>query len=326
MTLSDFGQKENAANANPITISVVIPAYNAGRFIVASIESVLQQTVPPLEIIVVDDGSTDDTRERLRVYEGRIRYSFQTNQGTSTARNTGISQAYGEWVAFLDADDVWFPHFLECLSAVIARNPNVALVGTDYLRIDQDGVILGSERPATPTGLEAEPIFLRQLLEAAVFGANAVVIRKKCLEAVGGFTTALKASEDMLMWWSLAVAFPVMKLPAPLAGYRVNPSSVSHNYYKMIVSKKQVLAIAFATLPPLQKHAWLRCVARARVFRESSWELHCDGKHRMAIGDLLISIVNYPFALRSSQGIKLRWDRLNRLCRYILSAFCALVN
>ncbi|MEI8064356.1 MAG: glycosyltransferase family A protein, partial [Verrucomicrobiota bacterium] len=107
----------------PPAFSVVIPAYNAQDYLGAAIESVLNQTLPPLEIIVIDDGSTDDTRERLRIYEGRIRYYRQKNQGIGASRNFGISFAKGDWIALLDADDVWHPRKLECQSAVIVRNP-----------------------------------------------------------------------------------------------------------------------------------------------------------------------------------------------------------
>jgi len=311
--------------SRPSTVSVVIPAYNAGAFIGAAIESVLHQTLPALEIIVMDDGSTDDTRDRLRAYEGRVRYFFQKNQGIGAARNAGISQAKGAWIALLDADDVWHPRKLECQWAVIARNPAAGLIGTDSFDITGDDLELAEECSA-PTGLEAEPIPLRRLLETAVFCPSSVLIRKSCLEAVGGFFTQVQGSEDMLMWWTLAAGFPVFKLRAALTGYRIHAASISYKYLLMVASKKRALAIASATLPPMRAHWGLRCLARARVFREASWERHNAGDHWIAMADLLISFVNHPGALSSQAGSKLRWDRTKRLCRYGLSAIRKLVS
>src|SRR5712664_3388839 len=98
---------------NTVPVSVIIPTYNCARFVVEAIESVLAQTVVPTEIVVVDDGSVDDTQERLRSYHGRIRYFRQGNGGVSAARYRGMREAQQEFIAFLDADDVWHPRKLE---------------------------------------------------------------------------------------------------------------------------------------------------------------------------------------------------------------------
>ena len=325
MIPSQSNQTAMSVSAKPPTISVVIPAYNAGRYICAAIDSVLAQTLPPQEIIVIDDGSTDDTGERLLVYGQRIRYFFQKNQGIGAARNIGTSRANGDWIALLDADDIWYPRKLEYQCAVIARNPDVALVGTAAILIDRDGVNVTGDPPAIGD-LEAEPIPLRRLLQAPVFCPSSVVAKTSAIKATGGFSTQVQGSEDMLMWWTLAANFPVLKLHAALTGYRIHPCSISHNYLTMTVSKKRALAIALSALPPLRTQLQLRCLARARVFREASWERHCGGDHWGAIADILISIVNYPFALYSSKGIKLRLNRAKVFCRYVLSAFRRIVN
>src|SRR5208283_2367398 len=98
---------------NDPLVSVVIPTYNCGRYICETVESALGQTYSPVEIIVVDDGSTDDTRERLTTYGDRVRYIYQQNTGPAVARNRGVQDAQGDWIAFLDADDLWLPYRLE---------------------------------------------------------------------------------------------------------------------------------------------------------------------------------------------------------------------
>src|SRR5258708_5856521 len=104
-------------------VSVIIPSYNCGRYVTEAVDSALAQTHPPAEVIVVDDGSTDDTEERLRPYSGRIRYLRKENGGVATARNRGIHEAVGELIAFLDSDDSWHPRKLEIQIEYLRQNP-----------------------------------------------------------------------------------------------------------------------------------------------------------------------------------------------------------
>src|SRR5262245_37852496 len=114
-----------------MNVSVIIPTYNSGPLVVEAVESVLRQTQPATEIIVVDDGSTDDTQERLAAYRDRIRCVRQSNARVAAARNTGLALASGEIVAFLDADDAWHPHKLERQLAVLREHPQIGLLATD---------------------------------------------------------------------------------------------------------------------------------------------------------------------------------------------------
>src|SRR5438445_9254645 len=124
---------EREVAMNKDLVSVVIATYNYGRFVTQAVESVLAQTYVNIEIIVVDDGSDDDTREQLAPYGDRIRYIYQENQSVAAARNTGIRAATGDLIAFLDADDVWHPHKLELQMHYLADHPAVALVAVERL-------------------------------------------------------------------------------------------------------------------------------------------------------------------------------------------------
>src|SRR5208337_4579078 len=112
------------------SVSVVIPTYNRGELLIETIESILAQTAKPGEVIVVDDGSTDDTQERLARYADRVRYVRQPNQGVAAARNHGVREARGKWIAFIDSDDVWHPRKLECQLRVLADHPDLGILGT----------------------------------------------------------------------------------------------------------------------------------------------------------------------------------------------------
>ena len=111
-------------------VSVVIPTYNYGHFVAEAVESALKQTYPNLEVIVVDDGSNDDTAERLRQFGNQIIYIYQQNKGLSSARNAGIRRATGEWVAFLDADDVWHAEKIAKQLAAVGGDHDIGLIGS----------------------------------------------------------------------------------------------------------------------------------------------------------------------------------------------------
>ena len=139
-------------------VTVVIPTYNYGRYICQTVESALGQTYSPVEIIVVDDGSTDDTRERLTAYGDRVRYIYLQNRGVSTARNIGIQAARGEFVALLDSDDLWLPDKLERQVTVGIHQPDIGLVATERFAIDEpdDGWITWPN-PLPGTGFVSLP-------------------------------------------------------------------------------------------------------------------------------------------------------------------------
>ena len=127
-------------------VSVIIPTYNNAKYLPHTIQTVLNQTYQPLEVIVVDDGSTDDTVEALNPFRDKIFYFYKDNAGVSRARNFGISQARGRYIAFLDADDLWHRDKLKQQVEVLDNNPNCGLVCTDYAVFKDDQIITASEK------------------------------------------------------------------------------------------------------------------------------------------------------------------------------------
>ena len=131
-----------AGPGEPGLVSVVIPTYNREKLVVRAIDSVLRQSYGPVEIIVVDDGSSDQTRAAVAAYGDRVRYLHQPNSGVATARNTGLREARGEFLALLDSDDEWFPWKLEAQVRVLRQYPDVGMVWTDMTATDEQGAVL----------------------------------------------------------------------------------------------------------------------------------------------------------------------------------------
>ncbi|MGI9185756.1 MAG: glycosyltransferase [Solirubrobacteraceae bacterium] len=204
-------------------VSCVIPAGNAEAFVAQAIQSVLDQTYQPLECIVVDDGSTDGTARILERFGRRIRVVRQSNRGVSAARNAGARAAAGDFVAFLDADDLWDPTKTERQMARFAAEPGLGLVYCALRRVDESGSRLSS--PAAPDPATA----LRQtlLLEPPfVSVAQTGVVPRTVFLASGGFDERLSVAADSDLTWRLACAHPIAAVAEPLASYRCHPAQM----------------------------------------------------------------------------------------------------
>jgi glycosyltransferase involved in cell wall biosynthesis len=206
--------------------SIIIPTYNHARYVAHAIESGLAQTAESVEIIVVDDGSTDNTREVMRPYLDRVKYIYQTNQGLSAARNTGIRAANGSYLQFLDADDWIDPLKIELQSQYLDLHPQAGLVYCAWHFIEEtSGKSLDEAHPHTD-GEVLRLLLLRQFY----FPPGAALVRRACVDAVGWFDTSLRAAEDMDYWVRAAHAgYRFGYLDQALFFYRVVTGSMSKN-------------------------------------------------------------------------------------------------
>ncbi len=214
-----------------IRISVVIPAYNAASCIGRAIDSVLAQTYPAQEIIVVNDGSTDNTAEILKQYQNQIRVIEQSNAGVSVARNTGIQAAAGDWIAFLDADDQWLPDKLRLQSALVMRNPDLSWVSGEFYYCDcpdnrrRRSSIAGSSRQAVDEALRGGEFFddfFTAFLLRAYGNTDTMLVRKEMLIKAGLFIARQQMIEDEDMWFRLAyLGLKVGFVHQPLAVYHL---------------------------------------------------------------------------------------------------------
>ncbi len=227
-------QKEQPLDA--ALVSVVIPCYNQAHFLGEAIESVLAQSYPHFEVVVVDDGSTDNTSEVAARYPG-VRCVRQDNQGLAAARNSGIAHSKGEYLVFLDADDRLLPHALEVGVESLEAHPECAFVSGRYRNIAADGSIrLDQPHPRT-----IEDPYLA-LLQGNYIGMHAAVMyRRAALKSVGGFDTSLNASEDYDMYFRIAKNYPVRSHRAVVAEYRGHDANMGLDSARLLRSSNAVL-------------------------------------------------------------------------------------
>lgn len=215
-------------------VSVVIPAYNCSRYINQTIGSVLGQTVKDVEVIVIDDGSTDDTAAIARQFGGSVKVLDQANSGVCVARNHGIREAKGEFIALLDHDDYWFPEKLANQLAAFEKNPQVDMVFTDFVWWRQSD---GGDFPdpqafieqASPQGVDPDLsgwIYHRMLLDSCVLTSTALT-RTLVVTASGGFDENLPFSEDWDFWIRVARSSQFLRLREATTLYRQHPTQGS---------------------------------------------------------------------------------------------------
>jgi len=185
-------------------ITVVIPTYNRVTFLKDAIDSVLAQTFLDFELIVVDDGSTDDTPKLLSSYNNKVRVITQTNQGPSAARNRGIETAKGEWIAFLDSDDVWKPDKLKKQVQFITDNPDTKICQTEEVWIRNGKRVNPRKKHEMHSGWIYE-----KCLPLCIVSPSSVMIRQDVFEKVGLFDETMPACEDYDLWLRIAPHYPV---------------------------------------------------------------------------------------------------------------------
>lgn len=250
-------------------VSVVIPAYNAAWCVRTAVDSVLAQSCRDFEVIVVDDGSTDDTARVLASYGERIRVVTKPNGGLSSARNAGIDAARGTFVAFLDADDRWFPDKLARQLALMAQRPTLAFCSTAARVEDPDGRAINEWRC----------IHCDQPTLEAIFGANAfvagsgsaVLARREALTRAGPFDESLRSLEDIDMWMRLAAIGEYACVDEPLAVILRHPDSMSRNLDVMREAAIRVMRQNRHLLPHDKRGAFWRQAYAGMLSDYAKW-------------------------------------------------------
>ncbi len=208
-------------------VSVIIPNYNYSQYLREAIDSVLAQTVADIEIVVVDDGSTDRSKEILDSYGERISAVYQQNQGVSAARNHGVSLSRGEFVAFLDADDAWLSTKIERQLDLFESDPDLGLVHVGVVDVDGQGTELIKHTDGRE-GSVAQDLLC---FDASVIlgGGSGLMVPRRVFDEVGGFDTRLSTSADWDMFYQISHRYRVGFAPDVLLKYRVHGSNMHGN-------------------------------------------------------------------------------------------------
>jgi glycosyltransferase involved in cell wall biosynthesis len=201
------------------SVSVVIPTYNRPKMLAEAIQSVLAQTYPAFEIIVVDNGFFDETAAVVREFGGKVIFEKSSAPGPSPTRNRGIELARGRYVAFLDDDDLWHPEKLSIQMRFLEKNPDVGMASC---RVVPFGADIRLKKESWMSG----DLFSRLFMESFI-RTSTVVIRKDVFRAVGGFDPRYVRAEDYDLWLRIADAFPIAHLKAPLIWARKSPQRLS---------------------------------------------------------------------------------------------------
>ncbi len=219
-----------------IRVSVIIPAYNSGAYIERALESVLGQSRGGDEVIVVDDGSDDNTFEVVGKYAGRVRCIRQENAGASAARNTGVRAASSEWIAFLDADDEWMEDYLDKQVAIVERNTELVWTAANFYNCS---CVDGHSKQVHDKGAgeklsgggEVYEDYFQAYINGAVGWTGTLMIKKAALEEAGMFTEGQPMANDLDMWWRIAYRWPKI-------GYNREPLAVYHRHVAESITKK----------------------------------------------------------------------------------------
>lgn len=264
-----------------VKVSVVIPAYNGDRYLGSAIDSVLGQTYQDYEIIVVDDGSTDNTAQVVKQYGKTVRYLSQTNQGVAASRNLGLAAAMGNYIAFLDQDDLFLPHKLSSQVALLDRDEKLGMVNSGWqiyrgdsfsdrqAETEEAGVKPWQQIPQlTATNLIIwKPVFL-----------GAMLFRRNWLERAGGFNTTLEQTPDVDLVMRLAkIGCPAAWVEQVTVKYRQHETNASHDALRQAQELNQITADFFTQSGLAPEIKTLEAQSRYQSLIWGAWRLHQTG-------------------------------------------------
>jgi len=277
----------------PGLVSVVIPAFNVGWCVGRAVDSVLAQSLLERELVVVDDGSTDDTAEVLASYGPAIRVIRQPNGGMSAARNAGIRQARGGLVAFLDADDYWLPQKLERQVGLMLDRPELGFCSTAARIVNPEGAMLNLWRCPGENANMLQTLFAENAAIAG--GCSAVMVRRDLLDRVGLFDESLRGFEDPDLWIRLAAVSGYACIDEPLVVILRREQSVSRNLVQMRKAALISLHKNRGLLPArLRGSFWRACLAS--VYTDYAKGAYRAGEIGRAVADTLHALALSPAA------------------------------
>lgn len=242
-------------------VSVIIPVYNGEKYIRNAINSVLNQTYRNFEIVVADDGSIDNTVEILKEYGDKIRWKSQENKGPASAKKFGTSMAKGEYLTYLDSDDMFLPDKLKQQVDYLDKHPEVGLVYPGYYQVDEKGEIVKLISCNKKKAL---------LIQQNYVPTSGVMCRKACIDVLGGFDENLGSNYDWDMWLRISEKYPIHCIPKPLFKYRVHGENISLTRPNRLDYERKVKILLLEKAYERRgKPSWLKFkIMRARIERK----------------------------------------------------------
>lgn len=293
-------------NAPLPLVSVVIPTHNRADLLPQAIDSVLSQDYPHVEIIVVDDGSTDDTAQIMQCYKPPVRYIQQANQGAAAARNRGIREASGEFIAFLDSDDWFLPGKLSLQAHYLLEHPQIGLVYSAYDVIDENRDLRWHVMPDLITGPHAYLDLLWRCMVGPITMPT-VMLRRAIFDHITPFDETMRLAEDLDLWCRIARDYPIALLPESLSMVRIHYSSLTRrvNPADKLETWRKIVGKAFADDYPFPLFYKRRLYAR--IYYAAAVNAGLDGYQDHILPYLLRSLLWWPIP---EYGIHDTWKYL----------------
>ncbi|HAP51949.1 MAG TPA: glycosyl transferase [Marinobacter adhaerens] len=273
-----------------VVISVITPTYNRARFLPAAVASVLSQTFGDFELIIVDDGSEDNTPDVLKPFlaDRRVRYVYQENQGQSHARNLALKQATGDFIAFLDSDDVWARDKLEKQLAVFRANSEVDIVHGDEATINEQGSVVSLQNMRRYSGR-----ITRYLLADNSVSITTALVRRRCFDEMGGFDTSVGVADDYELWLRFSARYCYQYEPGIVASYRVMADQISSDKRRRYAANERIIQQFLArygeVLSPGERRWGL-----ARFYCRKARYFASAGERGKAVGAIAGALHNAP--------------------------------
>jgi len=280
-------------NANNNLISIITPTFNRFDFIRDAIESVLTQTISNWELLIIDDGSTDDTKTVVASYlsDPRINYFFQDNQGQATARNNGLMHSKGQYICFLDSDNLWKPKKLEIQYESMVSNNNIDVVYGDGETINESGEVISTANMKRYSGNITE-----QLLRDNFVSFNTAMVRTACIKGIGGFDNSVRFGDDYDLWLRLSAESRFLYIPEVFEQYRVMSDQISSNKEARFSSNKTTVERFLSKNPGIVSQRAIKIGYSAFYVRRGRYRLG-QRRYLMAMQDFLKALRYTPFGV-----------------------------
>ena len=279
--------------------SVILPCYNGARWIGRAVESILAQTYKHFELVIIDDGSTDDSKEIIAPYfcDERVRYIYQTNRGFSAALNRGIKESSGCLIGFIGQDDLWMPKKLELQVKYFGKNENVALVHSNYYSIDSEERIIRLVKTKV-RGFSSKQEVVKWLFLTTNIAFETVLVKRKCFDEVGLFDERMVGYSDHDMWLRVAGSFNIGYLDLPLVKKRQHELQLSKVRRESVLKDEFLLTKkAIGRYPFLKK---FELTKSAPLYYEWGIALLQKGNTKGAKQKLLKAIRCQPWKLKAT--------------------------